>query len=204
MDPLIGVALLPAALLCSSGVSGRKKKPNRDKPKATAAPGSRAGQAPQAEGSKETAACVILPGTRARARFQEGTPMRIASYIATTILLLAGSAATAQTAGSTSGPAAGTAVVPNTAVQKENPSNAAPGGAKEGVSPGAAVSAGSPGATAKEGTQGGPAPASAASAPSNQPTGGVSPGGAIGAGAPGSTARQGTQGGPAPNPPPSK
>jgi len=132
--------------------------------------------------------------------------MRIASYMAATMLLVAVPAATAQTAGSTSGPAAGSPVVPNTAVQKENPANTAPGAdqAKEGVSPGAAVSAGSPGATAKEGTQGGPAPGSAASSPSNQPAGGVSQGGAIGAGAPGSTARQGTQGGPAPTPAQSK
>lgn len=129
--------------------------------------------------------------------------MRIASYMAgaaATMLLVAGPAATAQTPGSTSGPAVGSPVAPSTAVQKENPAN--PAGAdqaKEGVSPGAAVSAGAPGATAKEGTQGGPAPASA-----DQATGGVSPGGAIGAGAPGSTSRQGTQGGPAPNPAQSK
>jgi hypothetical protein len=135
-----------------------------------------------------------------------GTPM-IAKYMAAaaaTILLASGPAATAQTAGSTSGPAVGSPVVPNTAVQKENPANPATAErAKEGLSPGAAVSAGSPGAIAKEGTQGGPAPGSGGSGVA-QTTGGVSPGGAIGAGAPGSTARQGTQGGPAPNPAQSK
>jgi hypothetical protein len=133
-----------------------------------------------------------------------GTPMRITNYMAAAaamMLFVAGPAARAQTAGSTSGPAAGSPVAPNTAVQKENPANPASAEqAKEGVSPGAAVSAGSPGATAKEGTQGGPAPGSGVT----QTTGGVSPGGAIGAGAPGSTARQGTQGGPAPNPAQSK
>jgi hypothetical protein len=92
-------------------------------------------------------------------------------------MLFSGQAARAQTAGSTSGPAAGSPVTPNTAVQKENPANPASAEqAKEGVSPGAAVSAGSPGATAKEGTQGGPAPGSGVA----QTTGGVSPGGAIG------------------------
>jgi hypothetical protein len=130
--------------------------------------------------------------------------MRITNYMAAAaamMLFVAGPAARAQTAGSTSGPAAGTPVAPNTAVQKENPANPASAEqAKEGVSPGAAVSAGAPGATAKEGTQGGPAPGSGVA----QTTGGVSPGEAIGAGAPGSTARQGTQGGPAPNPAQSK
>ena len=133
--------------------------------------------------------------------------MGIASYkagLAATMLVVLGTAATAQTAGSTSGPAAGSSVVPNTAVEKENPANPASGDqAKEGVSPGAAAGAGAPGSAAKEGTQGGPAPGSAGSQ-SGQVTGGVSSGGAIGAGAPGSTARQGTQGGPAPSPTPSR
>src|SRR5215213_126573 len=84
--------------------------------------------------------------------------MRITNYMAAAaamMLFVAGPAATAQTAGSTSGPAAGSPVAPNTAVQKGNPANPASAEqAKEGVSLGAAVSAGSPGATAKEGTQG--------------------------------------------------
>src|SRR3954451_16508047 len=55
-----------------------------------------------------------------------GTPMRIANYVAAaaaTIVLGTAPAAMAQTAGSTSGPAAGSTVAPNTAVQKENPAN---------------------------------------------------------------------------------
>ena len=119
--------------------------------------------------------------------------------LAVTTVFLLGAAATAQTAGSTSGPAAGSSVVPNTAVEKENPANPASAGqAKEGVSPGAAAGAGAPGTAAKAGTQGGPAPASAGF--QSEIRGGVSSGGAIGAGAPGSTAKEGTQGGPAPTP----
>ena len=135
--------------------------------------------------------------------------MRIASYLAATLLLVAGPAAMAQT-GSTSGPAAGSDVVPNTAVQKENPANPTTAGPQgggqgtEGLSPGGAVSAGAPGSIAKEGTQGGPAPASAGAQGADRATEGVSPGGAVGVGAPGSAAKQGTQGGPPPNPAQSK
>jgi len=54
--------------------------------------------------------------------------MRITNYMAAAaamMLFVAGPAARAQTAGSTSGPAAGSPVAPNTAVQKENPANPA-------------------------------------------------------------------------------
>ena len=61
----------------------------------------------------------------------------IAKYMAAaaTILLASGPAATAQTAGSTSGPAVGSPVAPHTAVPKENPANPARAErAKEGLS----------------------------------------------------------------------
>jgi hypothetical protein len=91
--------------------------------------------------------------------------MRVPTYlaaVATAALLFAGQGASAQTAGSTTGPAAGSNVVPNTAVQKDNPASSTGSGvagqSTEGVAPGAAVGAGAPGSTAKQGTQGGPAP----------------------------------------------
>ena len=64
--------------------------------------------------------------------------MSIANYMAAaaaTMLLVLAPPATAQTAGSTSGPAVGSPVAPNTAVQKENPANPARAErAKEGLS----------------------------------------------------------------------
>src|SRR3954464_9598082 len=76
--------------------------------------------------------------------------------VALAALLTLSSPAMAQQ-GSTSGPAAGTPVAPNTAAEKQNPNQET-----GGVSPGGAVGAGSPGATARSGTQGGPPPGRAA------------------------------------------
>jgi len=79
-------------------------------------------------------------------------PRDFAAGVAMAAFLAVGSPAMAQQ-GSTSGPAVGTNVTPNTAVQKQNPDQET-----GGVSPGGAVGTGGPGATAKSGTQGGPAP----------------------------------------------
>jgi hypothetical protein len=59
----------------------------------------------------------------------------------------------AQQQGVTSGPAVGTAVVPSTAAQKDNPANSAGNAMQQG-----AVGVGAPGVPAKPGAEGGPSP----------------------------------------------
>jgi hypothetical protein len=114
------------------------------------------------------------------------------SGVVVTVVLALGPAAMAQQQGTTSGPAAGSAVQPSTAIQKQNPVNPTqPVGeqAKEG-----ATAAGAPGVTAGSGTQGGPPPL----APKPTATGEEAKEAAPAAGAPGVTAHPGTQGGPPP------
>ena len=59
----------------------------------------------------------------------------------------------AQQQGTTSGPAVGTAVVPGTAAQKENPANPTGAAIQQG-----AVGVGAPGVPSKPGAEGGPSP----------------------------------------------
>ncbi len=59
----------------------------------------------------------------------------------------------AQQQGITSGPAVGTAVVPSTAAQKENPANPTGSAMQQG-----AAGVGAPGVPAKPGSEGGPSP----------------------------------------------
>jgi hypothetical protein len=109
-----------------------------------------------------------------------------------TVVLALGPAAMAQQQGATSGPAAGGAVQPSTAIQKQNPANPTQSvgeQAKEG-----ATAVGAPGVNAEPGTQGGPAPLT----PKPTSAGEQAKEAAPAAGAPGVTALPGTQGGPPP------
>jgi hypothetical protein len=114
------------------------------------------------------------------------------SGVAVTAVLALGSAAMAQQQGTTSGPAAGSAVEPSTAIQKQNPANPTQTvgeQAKEGV-----TAVGAPGVTAAPGTQGGPPPLT----PKPMAAGEQAKEAAPAAGAPGVSAMPGTQGGPPP------
>ncbi len=73
-------------------------------------------------------------------------------------LAVAAPALAQQTGGVTSGPAAGTPVVPSTTAQKQNPAN--PAGSVQSNDAGAqgAAGAGAPGGAAKSGSEGGPSP----------------------------------------------
>ena len=92
--------------------------------------------------------------------------MKMSRYMAgaaAMALLALGSSAMAQQArpgqrGSTSGPAAGSPVQPNTAVQKQTP-DAMPQGTTGSQAQQGGVSVGAPGVTAQPGTEAGPAPA---------------------------------------------
>jgi hypothetical protein len=122
------------------------------------------------------------------------TRLYISGILLTVVLALAPDAM-AQQQGTTSGSAAGSAVEPSTAIQKQNSANPPESvgeQAKEG-----AIAAGAPGVTAQPGTQGGPPPLT----PKPSAAGEQAKEAAPAAGAPGVTAQPGTQGGP---PPPSK
>jgi len=74
-------------------------------------------------------------------------------------LAFGASALAQQQGGVTSGPAVGTAVVPSTAAQKQNPAN--PAGSGQSDATGAqhgATGVGAPGVAAKSGSEGGPSP----------------------------------------------
>lgn len=123
--------------------------------------------------------------------------MSISHYIsgvALIVVLALGPTAMAQQQGTTSGPAAGSAVEPSTAIQKQNtanPTQSVGEQAKEGV-----TAVGAPGVTAEPGTQGGPPPLT----PKPTAAGEQAKEAAPAAGAPGVTALPGTQGGPPPAP----